>query len=80
MVTVLAAAHSGALRFNEFVQVIGPIPPRTLVARLADLEAAGVLERVVIDARPPYVEYRLTERGRRFRIVVEALGSWAHTY
>jgi DNA-binding HxlR family transcriptional regulator len=31
----------------------------------------------VIDARPPRVEYRLTERGRRLRALVEALDGWA---
>ena len=61
------------MRFNEFKQVLGPIPPRTLAQRLAELEDAGVLERQVIDARPPRVEYRLSPRGRRLRQLVEAL-------
>ena len=70
---VYAASRSGAVRFNEFKQVLGPIPPRTLAQRLAELEDAGVLERQVIDARPPRVEYRLSPRGRRLRQLVEAL-------
>ena len=49
------------MRFNEFLQVLGPVPPATLAQRLAELEEAGVLERRVIDARPPRVEYRLTD-------------------
>ena len=53
------------------------IPPRTLAARLAELEEAGVLERRVFDTRPPRVEYRLTEAGRRLRFVVDALNVWA---
>jgi DNA-binding HxlR family transcriptional regulator len=77
MIAVLAASLSGALRFNEFRQVIGEIPPRTLVARLTELEAAGILHRVVVDARPPRVEYRLTNRGRRLGAVIDALAVWA---
>ena len=77
MLAILFASHAGALRFNEFRHAVGEIPPRTLVARLAELEEAGVLERRVVDARPPYVEYRLTERGRRLSAVVEALQRWA---
>jgi DNA-binding HxlR family transcriptional regulator len=76
-VTILWAAHEGALRFNEFRYACGPIPPRTLAERLTDLEQAGVLERVVIDARPPRAEYRLTERGRALKALVDALARWA---
>ena len=77
MLAVLFASHAGAVRFNEFRQSLGEIPPQTLVARLAELEEAGVLERRVVDARPPYVEYRLTEHGRRLSALVDALRRWA---
>jgi DNA-binding HxlR family transcriptional regulator len=76
-VTILWAAHEGALRFNEFRSACGRIPPRTLAERLTDLENAGVLERVVIDSRPPRAEYRLTERGRQLKALVDALSRWA---
>jgi DNA-binding HxlR family transcriptional regulator len=76
-VTILWAAHEGALRFNEFRHACGRIPPRTLAERLTDLEEAGVLERVVIDSRPPRAEYRLTERGLALRTLVDALARWA---
>jgi DNA-binding HxlR family transcriptional regulator len=72
-----AAAEGGAVRFNEFKQTLEGIPPRTLATRLSDLEQAGVLERRVLDSRPPRVEYRLTEAGRRLRYVVDALNDWA---
>lgn len=52
-VSILVASHEGAIRFNEFLQMLGRIPPATLASRLAELESAGVLEREVIDARPP---------------------------
>jgi DNA-binding HxlR family transcriptional regulator len=32
-----------------------------------------VLERQIFDARPPRVEYRLTEKGKRLGLIVEAL-------
>jgi DNA-binding HxlR family transcriptional regulator len=76
-VSILVASHEGALRFNEFLQMLGRIPPATLASRLTDLESAGVLQRDVIDARPPRVEYRLTARGLRLRAVVTALQSYA---
>ena len=77
LLSVLYAAHSGALRFNEFKQILGSIPPRTLTQRLSELEDAGLLDREVIDARPPRVEYRLTDRGREYGSVVRALSQLA---
>ncbi len=75
--TIVYAAHSGATRFNELKAAVGNIPPRTLVTRLAELEQAGVIERIVIDARPPQVEYRLTEEGLRLESLLAALSAFA---
>ena len=74
---VWASSEAGAVRFNEFKQTLAGIPPRTLAARLLELEDAGVLERHVFATRPPRVEYQLTDAGRRLRYVVEALNVWA---
>jgi DNA-binding HxlR family transcriptional regulator len=74
---VWAAAEEGAIRFNEFKMALEGIPPRTLAQRLAELEEAGVLERRVLDARPPRVEYRLTDAGRKLRVLVDAMRVYA---
>jgi DNA-binding HxlR family transcriptional regulator len=76
-ISILYASYDGAMRFNEFRQALGSIPPATLAARLAELEEAGVLERRVIDARPPLVEYRVTRVGLALQPVVEALARWS---
>ena len=76
-VSILYVSHEGAVRFNEFLQALGSIPPATLAQRLTDLEEAGVFERSVIDGRPPRVEYRLTQRGLELRSLVNALGRFA---
>ena len=75
--TVLIASHEGAVRFNEFLYAVNEIPPRTLAARLGELETAGLLEREIVETRPPHFEYRLTERGRALGALVEALRGWA---
>jgi DNA-binding HxlR family transcriptional regulator len=72
------AAHEGAVRFNEFRYALDDrISPRTLAMRLSELERAGILERRVIDARPPRVEYSLTEDGQRLKEVLDAVRVWA---
>ena len=72
---IVYASRSGATRFNEFRQVLGPVPPTTLSTRLDELADAGILERHVIDSRPPRTEYSLTERGRRLSVLLDALSS-----
>ena len=78
-ISILYVSHEGAVRFNEFLQALGTIPPATLAQRLSDLEKAGILEREVIDSRPPRVEYRLTERGGQLRSLLSALTRYAET-
>jgi DNA-binding HxlR family transcriptional regulator len=72
-VSIIWASHEGAVRFNEFSQSLGTIPPATLATRLVELEAAGILERRTIEGRPPRTEYLLTPRGRELRGLVTAL-------
>jgi DNA-binding HxlR family transcriptional regulator len=77
--SILYAALSGALRFNEFADAVAGISPRMLSERLRDLESAGLVEREVIPSSPPTVEYRLTERGRRLGPLIEAMREYART-
>src|SRR5580693_285349 len=77
LLSVLYAALTGALRFNEFADAVAGISPRMLSERLRELEGAGLIERTVIPSSPPAVEYRLTSRGRRLRPVIEAMREYA---
>jgi DNA-binding HxlR family transcriptional regulator len=72
--SILYASVEGAERFNEFLAAVGRVPPATLTARLTELVDAGLLERRVLDTRPPAVEYRLTSRGKRFEPLLRELG------
>jgi DNA-binding HxlR family transcriptional regulator len=71
--SILYASIEGAERFNEFRDALGRVPPATLTARLTELVEAGVLERRVLDTRPPAVEYRLTQQGKRFEPLLREL-------
>jgi DNA-binding HxlR family transcriptional regulator len=75
--SIIYAALTGALRFNEFAQAVDGISPRMLAERLRDLEAADLIERTVLPTSPPTVEYRLTARGRRLAPVIEAMRAYA---
>src|ERR1700691_6252374 len=75
--SIIYAALSGALRFNEFADAVAGISPRMLSERLRDLETAGLVKRTVIPSSPPTVEYRLTERGRRLAPLIEPMRAYA---
>jgi DNA-binding HxlR family transcriptional regulator len=71
--SILYASVEGSARFNEFRAALGRVPPATLTVRLAELVDAGLLERHVLDTRPPAVEYRLTGLGKRFEPLLREL-------
>jgi DNA-binding HxlR family transcriptional regulator len=75
--SIIYAALTGALRFNEFADAVAGISPRMLAERLRDLEGAGLLQRNVIPSSPPTVEYRLTPKGRKLAPLMEAMRAYA---
>ena len=68
---------SGPKRFGELRESLGVGSPKTLTERLRILEHHGVLTRTAYAEIPPRVVYELTERGRRFRPVLEAMAAWS---
>ena len=75
--SIVYAALTGALRFNEFADAVSGISPRMLSERLRDLEAAGLIDRTVLPTSPPTVEYRLTARGLRLEPIIVAMQAYA---
>ncbi len=75
--SIIYAALTGALRFNEFAEAVAGISPRMLAERLRDLEGAGLVQRNVIPTSPPTVEYRLTPRGRKLGPLIEAMREYS---
>jgi len=72
-ISILYASIEGAERFNEFRDALGRVPSATLAQRLNELVDAGLLERRVLDTRPPAVEYRITRRGKRLEPALREL-------
>lgn len=73
---LIAALDDGPLRFSELASRVPEIADRMLAARLKELEARGVLRRTVEHGPPVRVSYALTEVGRCFREVSDALSRW----
>jgi DNA-binding HxlR family transcriptional regulator len=74
---VLREAAFGTTRFSDFRQRLG-IASDVLTDRLSSLVASGVLERVAYReaGSRARTEYRLTDAGRAFQVVLGALSDW----
>jgi DNA-binding HxlR family transcriptional regulator len=64
------------LRFNELRRAIPAIGQKSLTASLRRLERNGMIERVVLQARPVAVEYRIAPVGNTLNELVDALLRW----
>lgn len=68
------------LRFSELKRKIPQVTEANLTKELRMLEKYGLVHREVYREVPPKVEYSLTEIGKQFLPVIEALETWAISY
>jgi DNA-binding HxlR family transcriptional regulator len=69
----------GATRFSELQRGVPLMSPTLLSKRLKQLEAEGIIERKPASGAKT-ATYRLTEAGREFVPVIEALGVWGQRW
>ncbi|SFK31691.1 transcriptional regulator, HxlR family [Sphingomonas sp. NFR04] len=72
----LHARHGGAARSGVLLRSLPGISKKMLTQTLREMEEAGLVDRIVQNAVPPAVEYRLTPLGDRFVEPVELLYAW----
>lgn len=61
---VLLALHAvPSVGFEELRRTLPGISPRVLSLKLRELQEYGMVQREILDTRPPRVRYSLTERG-----------------
>ena len=77
---ILRALFAGAERFSDLAATVPGMSDRLLSERLKELEAEGIVQRVVIPTTPVRVEYHLTEKGRALRPAIEAVAAWAEEW
>ena len=65
------------LRFSELERAIPGISEKMLTQQLRQLEADGIVARVVHAEVPPKVEYHLTEWGQSLCPALDKLLTWA---
>lgn len=64
-------------RFSELERAIPEVTQKMLAQQLRQLEADGIVRRVVYPEIPPKVEYSLTEWGQSLCPALDAILKWA---
>jgi len=77
---VLRVLMDGPRRFSELAASVDGMSERMLSERLKELEAEGVVDRLVLPEPPVRVEYRLTSKGQALSGVTDAIGKWAEKW
>lgn len=70
----------GRVRFNALCRLTPNATPRMITLQLRELEADGIIRRIVYPEVPPKVEYELTEFGRTLEPVLLSLRAWGDAF
>jgi DNA-binding HxlR family transcriptional regulator len=65
------------LRFSKLERAISAISQKMLIQQLRQMEADGIVRRIVHHQVPPKVEYCLTKWGQALCPSLDALLKWA---
>lgn len=77
---LIYAMANGIQRFGGLQKEVGGINPRTLSARLDELEHAGIVQKVAFAEVPPRIEYTLTQKGHDLLPILEQMVAWGNKY
>ncbi len=72
-------ANKEGVRFCQLQDLVGGINPRTLSARLSDLERNGIVEKFSCDLSSRS-EYHLTQKGRDLLPILFDMQAWGEKY
>lgn len=68
------------LRYNQLKKAIPQVTPKMLSQQLKELEADGIINRILYPVVPPKTEYSLTEIGKTLAPIIESLCEWGKEY
>jgi DNA-binding HxlR family transcriptional regulator len=71
---ILRNMMSNQTKFNQFIESIEGLNPKTLSARLKEMEKNGLVYRKVYHETPIRIEYYLTEKGKALKSVDQMAG------
>ena len=75
---ILSTYSLQSVGFGDLKRLLNGISSRVLSKKLKDLEELGLLERSVIESRPPKVRYTLSKRGELLAKLGEPVIMYLH--
>ncbi|MGI0057456.1 MAG: winged helix-turn-helix transcriptional regulator [Nitrosarchaeum sp.] len=70
----------GQSRFNQFLESIEGINPKTLSVRLKEMEKSEIIKRTVYDETPIRIEYTVTEKGKALKPIIMQMAAFSMKY
>lgn len=77
---ILYALCQGTNHFCELQDAVGGINPRTLSARLSELESMGIIVKTATDGLTSRAEYTLTAKGKDLIPILESMIVWGEKH
>ena len=77
LLVVGVLGNAPKMRYNEIMNELRGISPKTLADTLKQLSSSGIIDRRAINEIPPRVEYSLTEDGEKLRVAIIPVIRWA---
>ncbi len=77
---ILHSLEDGPVRFNDLQRQLPKMTHATLSVQLKTLIERGLVIRHQYESIPPRVEYSLSEIGKKFHPVLEAMEAWGKEY
>lgn len=67
-------------RFNQFLESVEGINPKTLSVRLREMEKSGLIKRHVYAQTPIKIEYTVTEKGKELKTIIMQMAAFSMKY
>jgi DNA-binding HxlR family transcriptional regulator len=77
---ILWELHAQTHRFGELKRLVPGISEKMLIQQLREMEADGLIKRVVFHEVPPRVEYSATKLGTSLNVAMGPLADWGERY
>ena len=77
---ILRNMMSNQTKFNQFIESILGLNPKTLSMRLKEMEKNGLMYRKIYNETPIRIEYYLTEKGKALKSVLDQMAGFSAQY
>ena len=77
---ILRNMMSNQTKFNQFIESIEGLNPKTLSMRLKEMEKNGLIYRKIYNETPIRIEYYLTEKGKALKSVLDQMAGFSAQY